>query len=253
MPVAPWSFFSDPANVSMLDENAWKLFGFGMNVDPGVAQFGKFQNVPAAVLAPQNLEMLKDEASHPLTYTSGRIQHRLLALRALGSGLPADPIGTAVQRLDGAGQAMGAAAGQGGGGAPQGGGGAAPQANQLQNDIQSIVNCFTGARWSMEWCGVVVCFQPDCAKTVQGILNKATGTLLAGGIAGLMAFIAKGLAAGISAALAAWGGWVMAGILVSAAYWALMISLNMTPRGVCLHIPGPWTFGLLGPGWAVGS
>lgn len=48
------------------------------------------------------------------------------------------------------------------------------------------------------------------------------------------------------------GGWIALGIIVSAAYWAVMIHFNKTPKGVCLEIPMPWTFGLLGPGWATG-
>jgi hypothetical protein len=31
-----------------------------------------------------------------------------------------------------------------------------------------------------------------------------------------------------------------------------MIWANMTAAGVCLHIPMPWSFGVIGPGWATG-
>jgi hypothetical protein len=49
-----------------------------------------------------------------------------------------------------------------------------------------------------------------------------------------------------------WFGWVMAVIRTVRFYWAIMIAANKGSGGVCLKIPGPWTFGIIGPGWGVG-
>jgi hypothetical protein len=113
------------------------------------------------------------------------------------------------------------------------------------DDFKGIVDCLQAAKYS--WSGpfiVNICMSKACADTFVGLLGLGTGTLLTAGVA----LILKGVGAALSAA----GGWVALGILLSAAAWALMIYLNATPRGVCIHIPMPWTFGLIGPGWASG-
>ena len=58
------------------------------------------------------------------------------------------------------------------------------------------------------------------------------------------------LQAGLVAVAGAIGGWVGLAIALSAAYWYVWILATKTPAGICLHIPMPWSFGVIGPGWA---
>ena len=238
-PIAPWSFFQDPASVSVLDDNAWKLLGFGPTVQAGSSgfQFGNFKHVPSAVTTSPNLLMLEDEAKHPFAYTRGAALHRLNGIGAFHpENVPTPP-------TNGGASSTGSALNTGSGQSPV-----------SASDLQKLITCFTNSKWSMEWCGVVCYLDSACAQTIQTILWGGTAATLAAGVAaGIASFVAShAIGTAVSAALAVYGGWVGMAVLLSAFYWALMILLNMTPRGVCLHIPGPWTFGLLGPGWAVG-
>lgn len=240
-PIAPWSLFTDPAAVSSLDAGAWNYFGFkGENPKP----FDQFENVPEAVLTAENLSMLKEEAAYPLPLTPGTMLQRIRGAAGIGGNLRQ---WQRLPRLPGADVATTSQALDSGGSAPSG-----PSPQQL-TELQKLINCFTNASWSLTWYGVVVCFGTECAQTLRGLLNTAGAALIPGLVAGIGAYVAgAGVATAVAVALAAWGGWVAAAIFVSAFYWGLMVALNMTTRGVCCHIPGPWTLGLLGPGWAVG-
>jgi hypothetical protein len=86
---------------------------------------------------------------------------------------------------------------------------------------------------------------------VESLLSFGISDLMSKGLPALKNLFTNGLSA-LEGAVSSVGGWVALAIMVSAAYWATMIHFNKTANGVCLHIPLPWTFGLIGPGWAVG-
>jgi hypothetical protein len=120
-------------------------------------------------------------------------------------------------------------------------------------DFQPIVSCLPNAKARLVGGFVLeICLDRACADALETILSLGTGTVLGLGLAALSKGFITAVTAAAGALGAGIGGWIALGIIVSAAYWALMIHFNKTPKGVCLEIPMPWTFGLIGPGWATG-
>lgn len=112
------------------------------------------------------------------------------------------------------------------------------------DDLQSAAVCFShlNAGWDNPFV-LRVCFDADCAKAVAGIFSLGVPVLLKAAVT----FVTSGFVAALGAAY----GWVGLAIIVSAAYWALWIAASSHgfKNGVCMHIPMPWSFGLIGPGW----
>jgi hypothetical protein len=113
-------------------------------------------------------------------------------------------------------------------------------------DFTDIVDCLKNAQysWSWGWFVLSICIPKSCADRFVDLLSLGSGTLLGAGVA----LVTKGLTAAVASA----GGYVALAIMLSALYWAAMIHFNETAKGVCLHIPMPWSFGVIGPGWAEG-
>jgi hypothetical protein len=119
------------------------------------------------------------------------------------------------------------------------------------DDFKGAIECLQKASYRFVHFGFTleICLDSTCADVLENLLSLGTGSLFAAG----GTLLAGGFtSAAVGAAVASVGGYVALFITLSAAYWALMIHLNKTPRGVCLYIPMPWTFGIIGPGWAVG-
>jgi hypothetical protein len=97
-----------------------------------------------------------------------------------------------------------------------------------------------------------ICINRACADQLESLLSFGVSDLLTKGLPALQKIFTNGASA-IVAGVQSLGGWVALCIAVSCAYWAALIHLNKTPKGICLYIPLPWTFGLIGPGWAIGT
>ena len=263
-PLLPWSMLTRPDLVHHLDSNAFQELGFlpradvgAVGVVPGpgvrlgrapamirvlphplVAPFAGL-NPPAEVNTPENLTMLAKAAGS------------VAALEALGMpALYADHISASIWTLNPANMAKLVVREP-----KQPAGGAAPPAGDLGttstgqalsiDDFKDIPNCLKNAQVGWDNPFVLrLCFDKTCAAALSGLLALGLPALLKGAVALVTT--------GLTAAVGAVGGWVALAIILSCAYWALWITLAGNANGVCLHIPMPWTFGVVGPGWATG-
>jgi hypothetical protein len=231
--LAPWCVFRDERLSKQLDRNAWKAFG--IQSDSQIQSVSKtigerFPAVPAAVLDQNNLRRLTNEAQYA-EYLANNFQARLSVRSILrfkeniepheagGTTSPGTPVVRGIL-----------------------GGLSLPG----WDEIETGISCFVNADWSVSWAHLNVCMDRRCADVLEGILFGSTAGSLAAGVTSLIA------GQTVRAIVSSWGGWFAAAIIVSAAYWGLMIKFNKTPRGVCLVIPLPVWFGITGPGWARG-
>lgn len=231
-PLAPWSAFLDAQALRPLGQEFWKSLGFG---GPRARPFRGIKNVPADVLTPQNMAMLTALASTAPNYAeftmspgahviaTGRSEVLYLEPQKQAPVVipPPNDTGTSTLALK-------------------------------PEDFKGPAECLAKARYRFVHLGFTleICLDRSCADVLENLFSFGTASLLTAG-AGLLT--AGFTAAAVGSAVASVGGWVAFFIMISAAYWALMIYLNKTPRGVCLYIPMPWTFGVIGPGWAVGN
>lgn len=231
--IAPWSAFLDAQAVKPLDATTWKYFGFGQSAARAAKPFRTLMNVPAEVVADQNLAMLREVAAGSKTLkqlTADAVDRSyLMPITSFYTlhpdhmnKVPVPPPDDTTSTTGSTQQAL------------------APQ------DFTGAADCLQKAKWSFTSWGFVLtcCMDRACADTLESLLGLGIGTLLGGALA----LFTKGIAAAVSAV----GGWVALGIILSCFYWAAMIHFNKTPRGVCLNIPMPWSFGVVGPGWATG-
>jgi hypothetical protein len=233
-PLAPWWAFQDAQALRPLDQGFWTTLGF---IGPKAKPFRGIEKVPDEVGAPDNMAMLNELAQSALSYENlepsalvvanaspsiWRLEPRNNAMIAI---LPPDDtssnVGTSKQALK-------------------------------PEDFTGSIDCLAHASYRLVGFGFVVeiCMSRACADALENLLSLGSGTLLAAGVG----LLTKGAftAAAVGSAVSAVGGWIAFFILVSAAYWGIMIHLNKTSNGVCLYIPMPWTFGVIGPGWAIG-
>ena len=232
-PVAPWSAFLDAQAVKPLDAGTWKSFGFGPGAR-GAEPFSAFKNVPAEVVTPENLAMLRAVAAGSKTLRNivaapPSSQALVTPFTAIYTLEPAHLAAVTYPPASDTSSSVGTS-----------------QQALSPSDLTSGIDCLIKGKWSFTGWGFVLtcCIDRACADTIEAMLGLGTGTLLAGALA----LLTKGLVAAVSAV----GGWVALAILLSALYWAAMIHFNKTPRGVCINIPMPWSFGVIGPGWAQG-
>jgi len=229
-PLAPWSAFMDAQAIRPFGNEFWRALGF----KSAARSFREMENVPKEVTERSNMAMLEEIASNSPNYAefardpaadlmpawAGRVLYLSPKKSAAVVVPPPDDTGTSTQALK-------------------------------PEDFTASINCLQKANYRFVHFGFTleICLDRACADTLESLLSFGVGSLFAAG----GALLAGGFtSAAVGAAVAAVGGWVAFFIMISAAYWALMIYLNKTPRGVCLYIPMPWTFGVIGPGWAVG-
>ena len=229
-PLAPWSAFTDAQALRPFGQEFWRALSF----KSAARSFRLMENVPKEVTDPTNMAMLDELASQAPNYAelardpvtdrvpawAGRVLYLSPQKASVVVVPPPDDTGTSTQALK-------------------------------PEDFTASINCLQKANYRFVHFGFTleICLDRACADTLESLLSFGVGSLFgAGG-----ALLAGGFSsAAVGSAVAAVGGWVAFFIMISAAYWALMIYLNKTPRGVCLYIPMPWTFGVIGPGWAVG-
>jgi hypothetical protein len=233
--VAPAAVLLDPRLSPQLDSTAWRTLGIQPGGSPARAAKqlrALFPNLPAAVLAPENLARLQDAADREQKRVSGFERFSGLATGALQhpNGGPADPPV------------------KGGAGPPYKTPGY-PYPGNASSDFPidgylQAAACIANANWTIHGFGIEVCMDLACADKVQAALYGPDPT-------SFWTLLAQLLLKVVILAVTA-SGYVSTAITTGETYWGLMISGNKTARGVCLFIPGPWTFGLIGPGWATG-
>jgi hypothetical protein len=236
--IAPAFMLLEPSLTQQLDVHAWRSIGISPGKDASTATktfTALFPNAPPAVVAKKNFRRLVREASNELK----RLQRfeRYLGLRrgALSSPRP-----------------NGHTAGAGGEVLPTYASPAVPVPvtpgswNSGLEGVEAFAKCFADAQWSMAWYGPVVCIDRACADLIQDDLVGSDWESFVLAVFNLSNSVFENVLAGT------WFGWVMAVIRTVRFYWAIMIAGNKGSGGVCLHIPGPWTFGVIGPGWGVG-
>jgi len=232
-PVVPWGALIDPRVYTVFDAVMWDTLGFDA---AGGNEFAQVADPPAVVK--NNTDVLRKAAAAPPEYplasdhTRSAIarapwignhagQHWLEAIQpdpaptpAADPATPPDQTSSTQQHID-----------------------------VSKEQLDKAISCFTKAQWSLEWYGVRICLGKDCVDFIAGLIFS-TGSAI------VVAAVAEAIkAAALSAALAACGGWVGLAILLSAFYWAVWLLAAKGPNGACIHIPGPWTLGLMGPGW----
>jgi hypothetical protein len=244
-PVVPWSALTTPDVYSQFDAQLWSYLGFlpqngaaiGGLRQPGILRapvkpFAGQKSVPALVRTTENIAMLQTAAvvatqnapvrSKPLDASFWSLDPaRAAAVIVQTQTTPANgDVGTTST-----GQAL------------------------SPDDFADVPGCLQSGivGWDNPFL-LRLCFDRACGQRLQSLLGAVIGQVVSDPKAALGAL----LTAGITAAVGALGGWVSLFIALSAAYWAVMIWAMMTPNGVCLHIPMPWTFGVIGPGWATG-
>jgi hypothetical protein len=229
-PLAPWSAFTDAQAIRPLGQEFWRALGFRS----AARSFREMENVPPEVTEPTNMAMLEELASKAPNYAefardpatdlmpawAGRVLYLSPQHASHVVVPPPDDTSTSTQALK-------------------------------PEDFKASIECLQRANYRFVHFGFTleICLDSACADVLEDLLSFGVGALFGAGGAVLTAGFSS---AAVGAAVASVGGWVAFFIMISAAYWALMIHLNKTPRGVCLYIPMPWTFGIIGPGWAVG-
>jgi len=239
----PASMLLDPHLASQIDIRAWRGFGFAQPSKPATPDAmaknirAVFPNLPDPVAAQKNMQrLIKAVAFEQQSVDAYEAYVKLPAGSLSGNRKPnGGPYDAGTKR------------------------GVSPahtpkiNSNPQVNDqppsdplFQGYIDaatCLANANWTMHWYGPEICLDAKCADAIQDVLVGSNWESF------LLAFwqlSSKVFEAVIS------GGWVGAVIEACEIYWGIMIAANKTPNGVCLFIPGPWTLGLMGPGWAVG-
>jgi hypothetical protein len=272
----PWHALTNPDIVQHLDVGAWQALGFLPSAFPAAAPAGgpagiipaevrvaggaqgagaiaaplavpmglqgilrrktaplAGLNPPAAVSAPDNIAMLAQAASAAVTLpaiaTPAVLENSQAA--SIWTLSPANMAMVVVRSPQPA--------------APAGSLGSTSTGQALTvDDLKSAEACFStlNAGWDNPFV-LRVCFDAACAKAVAGIFSLGLPVLLNAAVT----FVTAGLTAALGAAF----GWVGLAIIVSALYWAGWIAVMSRgfTKGVCMHIPMPWSFGVVGPGW----
>jgi hypothetical protein len=234
--IAPAFMLLEPSLTQQLDVHAWRSIGIspGMNASTATKTFTDlFPNAPEAVVAKKNCRRLVREASGELKRLNsfecylGLREGALSSRRPNGGGPGGEVLPTQVSP--------------------------AVPVPLIPGDyhsglegVEAFAKCFANAQWSMAWYGPVVCFDRKCADLIQDKLVGSDWESFVLAVFNLSNSVFENVLAGT------WFGWVMAVIRTARFYWALMIAGNKGSGGICLHIPGPWTFGAIGPGWGVG-
>jgi hypothetical protein len=268
----PWHALTNPDIVQHLDVGAWQALGFLPSALPAAAPAGIIPaqvrvaggaqgagafaaplavpiglqgilrrktvplaglNPPAAVSAPDNIAMLAQAASAAVTLPAIATPAVLENSQAVSIWTlsPANMAMVVVRYPQAA--------------APAGSLGSTSTGQALTvDDLKGAEVCFSSlnAGWDNPFV-LRVCFDAACAKAVAGIFSLGLPVLLKAAVT----FVTAGLTAALGAAF----GWVGLAIIVSALYWAGWIAVMSRgfTKGVCMHIPMPWSFGVVGPGW----
>ena len=235
--IAPAFMLLEPSLTKQLDVHAWRSIGIspGMGASTAAESFSDlFPNAPPAVVAEDNFGRLVREASNELK-----------RLQSLERYLGLDEGALSFPHPNGGGKYWEVLPTQASPAVPvplfPGSG-----SLDLLKGVKAFVKCFADAQWSMKWFGPVICLDRACADLVQGLLvgsDWESFVLYVFNLSGNFEDVIVGT----------WFAWVMAAIKTARFYWASMIAVNKGSGGVCLKIPGPWTFGAIGPGWAVGK
>jgi hypothetical protein len=231
--LAPASVLLDPRVSAQLDINAWRSLGIltrGSTANAARRVRDQFPNAPEAIFTPENMRRLRGEAKGEQARVRSFERYSGLPPGSLQhpNGGPSDP---PVK----------------GGAAPPSANGAGYSRGSSTAGIDAYIaaaTCLIGANWTMHWYGPEICMDQKCADAVEAALVGSNWESF------VIAFVQ--LSMKVFELVISGSGWVGACIAAGEYYWGAMIAGNKSPRGVCLFIPGPWTFGLLGPGWAVG-
>jgi hypothetical protein len=120
--------------------------------------------------------------------------------------------------------------------------------------VQALV-CVSETEIIVHWWGVELCWDHDCADAIGKALAGGGSLVLAPAFKAFFTAVGAGissasLAAGVKAAALAVGGPVVLALLVIGVYTGLSILANNTSRGCCLQSPWPVTGGFVW--WAAG-
>jgi hypothetical protein len=236
----PWKSLYDPVSLQSMTQQDWNWLGITATTDPKGVQTAissRFTYSPNYVLDDAHAQSLSASAQHflpALQNTSGVSTLRILlpvtavpVLHPTIVSTGADVTATTTTPDTGTSTAaLGAAP--------------SPPPNPINADVQALITdmvyCFKNATVSVDtvWfvpTAIRICLDAACAQKLINDLQKVMSSSGGNVFAIIGAIASTGFAAlGSLGALQ----WVGLAILHFAVYWWVMISANITPRGVCI-------------------